>query len=68
MHIDLNNAITPKTDSAGEVFTREVLKLSELDSELLSDVSNMFGKTFANFLLNASIRACYIRLGSKKLW
>lgn len=46
MHSDLNNATTPKTDSAGEVFTREVLKLSELDSELLSDVSNMFGKWF----------------------
>lgn len=43
MRNDLNNAITPKTDSAGKVSTREVLKLSELDSELLSDISNMFG-------------------------
>lgn len=46
MHSDLNNTITPKTDSAGDTFTREVLKLSELDSELLSDVSKMFGMWF----------------------
>ncbi|QTL35802.1 hypothetical protein [Pseudoalteromonas viridis] len=56
MHSDLNNAITPKTDSAGEVFTREVLKLSELDSELLSDVSNMFGKWFETDHCDKDIR------------
>lgn len=45
--IELNNTVIPKGDSSNEnVLRREVLKLSDLDAESVSDLSSMFGKWF----------------------
>lgn len=41
--IDLNNTAMPKGDSTDNVLRREVLKLSDLDAESVSDLSGMFG-------------------------
>lgn len=40
---ELNNAAMPKSDSNENVLRREVLKLSDLDAESVSDLSGMFG-------------------------
>ncbi len=41
--IELNNAAMPMGDSTDNVLRREVLKLSDLDAESVSDLSAMFG-------------------------
>lgn len=41
--IDLNNTAMPKGDSIENVLCREVLKLSNLDAESVSDLAGMFG-------------------------
>lgn len=41
--IELNNTAMPKADSIENVLHREMLKLSDLDTELASDLSGMFG-------------------------
>ena len=43
--IDLNSASIPNGDYIPEIdVCREVLKLSDVDSETVSDLSGMFGK------------------------
>ncbi len=44
--IELNNTAMPKGDSIENVLIRDVLKLSDLDADLMSDLSSMFGKWF----------------------
>ena len=44
--IALNNNALPKDDSSENVLRREVLKLSDLDANSVSDLSSMFGKWF----------------------
>lgn len=45
--IELNNAVIPKGCLSNEnAAPREVLKLSDLNSESLSDLSGMFGMWF----------------------
>lgn len=40
---ELNNNAVPKVGSIESVLRREVLKLSDLDAESVSDLSGMFG-------------------------
>ena len=40
---ELNKTATPKRDFTDNVVRREVLKLSDLDAESVSDLSAMFG-------------------------
>lgn len=40
---ELNKTATPKRDFTDKVVRREVLKLSDLDTESVSDLSAMFG-------------------------
>ena len=44
--IALKNNALPKDDSSENVLRREVLKLSDLDPNSVSDLSSMFGKWF----------------------
>lgn len=44
--INLNGTAMPKGDLIENVFHREVLKLSDLDAESVSDLSGMFGMWF----------------------
>jgi hypothetical protein len=41
--IDLNTHAMPKGDTTENVLRREVLKLSDLDAESVSDLAGMFG-------------------------
>ena len=41
--IELNNNVMPNGASNENVLRREVLKLSDLDAEAVSDLSGMFG-------------------------
>lgn len=41
--IELNNTAMPKDKSIDTELQREVLKLSDLDSDSVSDLSGMFG-------------------------
>lgn len=44
--IELGNTAVPKGDSVENVLRRDVLKLSDLDAESMSDLSGMFGMWF----------------------
>ena len=44
--VESNNTAVMKCDSTENVLRREVLKLSDLDAEVVSDLSGMFGKWF----------------------
>lgn len=44
--VESNNTAVPKGDSVENFVRRDMLKLSDLDAELASDLSNMFGKWF----------------------
>lgn len=41
--IELNNTTMPKGNSRENMMRREVLKLSDLDADSMSDLSGMFG-------------------------
>ena len=44
--VESNNTAMLKSDSTENILRREVLKLSDLDAEPMSDLSSMFGKWF----------------------
>jgi len=44
--VESNNTAMLKSDSTENILRREVLKLSDLDAEAMSDLSSMFGKWF----------------------